>query len=262
MSLREIRRRRSFPNSEYPFNTDIVRNFNSLSIESPVTIIAGDNGCGKTTLLEGVAAAAECILISGEPMEREQRFSPAFALADELKLTWSVKTRNGFFFRAADYVTYTRNLALIKEEAKEKVEEIRARDPFSLEVLPYARTYHDLHMLYGDGLDKLSHGESFLQLFQARFRPGGFYILDEPEAPLSPQRQLSLLALIHDFVGDGATFLISTHSPILMAYPGADLYEVKDGQLQSVRYEDMEHVSLTKNFLNEPERYLRYLLES
>ena len=261
LTLREIRRIRWSKEDRYPFNPEVVKNFDSLHLTAPVTIIAGDNGSGKTTLLEGIAAAAGSILISGEHMEMDRSFSPAFELADELKLIWSVKTGNGFFFRASDFITYTRSLANIREEARITMEEIKKRDPNSLEILPYARTYYELRHLYGAGLDKRSHGESFLDLFQARFKPDGFYILDEPEAPLSPNRQLSLLAMLHDMANEGAKFLISTHSPILMAYPGADLYEIQDGELVSCSFDEIEHVQLTRNFLNEPGRYLRHLLD-
>lgn len=261
MSLRKIIRKQETVDERYPFSLDLIRNFNTLVLESPVTIIAGDNGSGKTTLLEGIAAAANSILISGEHMEKDHSLSPAFDLADDLKLIWDVKTNNGFFFRASDYITYTRSIAMMREEAWRKMEEIKQRDPNSLEILPYARTYYELQNLYGDGLEKRSHGESFFDLFQARFRPGGFYILDEPEAPLSPQNQLSLLAMIHDMTKEGAKFLISTHSPIFMAYPDADLYEIRDGVLIQSTFEEMSHVQLTRDFLNAPERYLRHLLD-
>lgn len=261
MTLREIRRIRKTNEDRYPFNPDVIQNFESLTLNSPVTIIAGDNGSGKTTLLEGIAAAAGSILISGGHMEMERAFSPAFELADELKLIWSVKTGNGFFFRASDFITYTRSIAEIREEAWIKMGEIRKRDPNSLEILPYARTYYDLRNLYGEGLEKRSHGESFLDLFQARFRPGGFYILDEPEAPLSPHKQLTLLAMLNDMVADGARFLISTHSPIVMAFPGADLYEIQEGELVNVSFDEIGHVSMTRDFLNDPQRYLRHLFD-
>lgn len=261
MSLREIVRKKNSTDNRYPFNLDIIRNFDSLSLHAPITIIAGDNGCGKTTLLEGIAAAAGSILINGEHMDRDHSLSPAFELAEDLKLIWSVKSNNGFFFRASDFITYTRSLATIREEARTKVEEIKQRDPNSLEVLPYARTFHDLRNLYGDGLEKRSHGESFFDLFQARFRPNGFYILDEPEAPLSPQNQLSFLSMIHDMTKEGAKFLISTHSPIVMAYPYADLYEVREGVLEPAIFDEMAHVQLTKDFLNAPDRYLRHLFD-
>ncbi|MEZ7173390.1 AAA family ATPase [Sporosarcina sp. OR05] len=259
MSVREIKRKYTTMDDRYPFNLDIVRRFDGLAFSAPVTIIVGDNGCGKTTLLEGIAAAAGSILISGEHMEKDHSLSPAFELAEDLKIIWSLKSNNGFFFRAADFITYTRSVATMREDARAKIEEIKQRDPYSLEVLPYAKTYHELRSLYGEGLEKRSHGESFFDLFQARFRPGGFYILDEPEAPLSPQNQLTLLAMIHEMTKEGAQFLIATHSPIMMAYPYADLYEVQNGVLEPAIFDELSHVQLTRDFLHTPDRYLRHL---
>ncbi|MET3576077.1 AAA family ATPase [Bhargavaea ullalensis] len=260
MILKSIRLKKPFPDSgRFPFDLPVIRQFGGMDFRTPVTIIAGDNGTGKTTLLEGIAAAADSILISREPMEGNASLAHAHELAEHLALSWSVKTRNGFFFRALDFVTYTIEVARMREDAREAMEEIRERNPGSLEILPYARTYSELRNLYGEGLEQRSHGESFLDLFQARFRPGGFYILDEPEAPLSPSRQLVLLAMLNDMVAQGAQFLISTHSPILMAFPGADLYEIQGGRIESVDFDEIEHVRMTKDFLDAPERFLRHL---
>jgi len=114
---------------------------------------------------------------------------------------------------------------------------------------------------YGAGVDARSHGEGFIALFQARFLPDGLYLLDEPEAPLSPARQLGLLALIADGVAQGAQFIIATHSPIVMAYPGATIYRFDaDGGIHEERWADLEHVTLTRDFLVDPDLYLRHLL--
>lgn len=150
----------------------------------------------------------------------------------------------------------------MREEARITMDEIKKRNPHSLEILPYARTYSELRHLYGEGLDVRSHGESFLDLFQARFKPNGLYILDEPEAPLSPNKQLTFLALLHEMVQDGAQFIISTHSPILMAYPGATILEIKQDQLTQTSFAEVEHVRLTADFLKEPSRYLRHLFDT
>jgi predicted ATPase len=262
MILREVIRKKRSSRTDYPFNLPLIQQFESLVFSNPVTILAGDNGSGKTTLLEGIAAASGSILISGEYIEKDTSFSHAYDLSEELKLIWSVRTKNGFFFRASDFITYTRELANMRESARITLEEIKRRDPFSLEVLPYARTYSELRHLYGEGLDVRSHGESFLDLFQARFKPNGLYILDEPEAPLSPNKQLSFLAIMHDMVKNGAQFIISTHSPILMAYPEATLLEIQDDQLVPTTYEEVEHVRLTSDFMKDPQRYLRHLLDT
>jgi predicted ATPase len=126
--------------------------------------------------------------------------------------------------------------------------------------MPYAREVHELRKSYGDGLDANSHGEGFFKLFRSRFVGEGLYLLDEPEAPLSPSRQLSLIAMIHQMIAQGGQFIIATHSPILMAYPGATLLSFDDGRIQSVAYDTLEHVTVTRNFLNNPDAYLRHLL--
>ena len=112
---------------------------------------------------------------------------------------------------------------------------------------------------YGEDLDANSHGESFLKLFQARFVPGGLYLLDEPEAPLSPQRQLSLLAMVKEMIGEGAQFIIATHSPILMAFPDAQILSFDAHPVREIAYDEVEHVALTRRFLNNPQSFLRHL---
>ncbi len=115
---------------------------------------------------------------------------------------------------------------------------------------------------YGEDLDARSHGESYLKLFQARFVPAGLYLLDEPEAPLSPLRQLSFLALLKTMVDQKTQFIIATHSPIIMAYSGATILSFDRGKIEPVDYQDLEHVRIMKSFLDDPDRYLNYLLES
>jgi predicted ATPase len=108
-------------------------------------------------------------------------------------------------------------------------------------------------------LDANSHGQSFLKLFASRFVPGGLYLLDEPEAPLSPQSQLALIAMIGDMIARDAQFIIATHSPILLAFPNALIYSCDRVPIERVRFDDLEHVVLTRDFLNDPEKFLRHL---
>lgn len=243
----------------YPFHLPFIRNFKELSLTSPVTIIVGENGTGKSTLLEAIAANIGSILIGGENIDSEPSLAPARELGKELKLVWTLKTRKGFFFRANDFINFTQRIAAIKADSKQAYQEIKERDPYSLEVLPYANTLYDLKNLYGEGLDVRSHGESFLDLFQARFQPGGLYILDEPEAPLSPLKQLTLISMINDMVKEDGQFIIATHSPILMALPNAAIYCFEDDRLIRKEYDEVEHVKLTRDFINNPASFLRYL---
>jgi predicted ATPase len=105
----------------------------------------------------------------------------------------------------------------------------------------------------------MSHGQSFLRLFESRFVPGGLYLLDEPEAPLSPHSQLALLAMLGEMVARDAQFVVATHSPILLAFPGARIYSFDDGPVRTVPYEELPHVTVTRDFLQAPERFLRHL---
>ena len=125
----------------------------------------------------------------------------------------------------------------------------------------YARADYEseiggIERAYGKGLNTRSHGEAFLDFFQARFVPGGLYLLDEPEVPLSPLRQMSLLVLLRQMVEQDAQFIIATHSPILMAYPGATILNMDGETIEAVEYDDLEHVQIMRGFLNHPERYL------
>lgn len=125
--------------------------------------------------------------------------------------------------------------------------------------LPIRTSLADMERRYGVDFDANSHGQSFLRLFSNRFVPGGLYLLDEPEAPLSPQSQLALIAMIGEMLGQDAQFIIATHSPILLAFPGALIYSCDRVPIEAVPFEELEHVVLTRDFLNNPGRFLRHL---
>ena len=244
---------------DFPFTLPLFRQLESYTFEKPVTILVGENGTGKSTLLESLAFDSDSILIGGENIDQDPTLQAARKIAPHLDLTWHARTKSGFFFRAEDFRNYIQKVKEYREDAERELERIRREDPFSYEVLPYERTVGELKGLYGEGLDVRSHGESFLDLFKARLRPNSFYILDEPEAPLSPLKQLSLISLIMDSVRDGSQFIIATHSPMLMALPDAQVLSIEDGEMISKDYEELEHVKLTKDFLNHPEQFLRHL---
>ena len=124
---------------------------------------------------------------------------------------------------------------------------------------PLAASLADMERRYGVNLDENSHGQSFLKLFQSRFVPDGLYLLDEPEAPLSPQSQLALMSMIGDMIQDNAQFVIATHSPILLGFPGATIYSCDQVPMARVEYEELDHVVITRDFLNARERFLKYL---
>src|SRR6266511_1770555 len=150
-------------------------------------------------------------------------------------------------------------------EMKEVTSQYRAQDRSKyaegLAQGPLASSLAAMEQRYGIDLDANSHGQSFLKLFQSRFVPGGLYLLDEPEAPLSPQSQLALLAMIGDMVSKDAQFIIATHSPMLLAYPDAQIYSFDATPVEVVAYDDLDHVRITRDFLNAPARYLSQIVQ-
>lgn len=252
---------------QFPLNVPAIQALvgQTLDFDAPVTIIVGDNGSGKSTFLEGLAVATRSIAVGTYDLERDQSLTSAQRLAKYLKLSWHKRTGRGFFLRAEDFFGYAQRLNQLRLEAEAGLREIEADTTLSPLARAQARQTHsrtigELRQRYGDGLDHASHGESFLRLFQSRFVPNGLYLLDEPEAPLAPIRQLSLLALIRDAVEQQQSqFVIVTHSPIIMAYPKARLLQISPTGLQPIEYNAIEHVSLLRDFLNHPERFLRHL---
>ncbi len=251
----------------YPFNVPIIRSLETLEFTSPVTFFIGENGCGKSTLLEAIASAAGSITVGSESVDTDHSLASVRRLAKALKLVWTKRTRRGFFMRSEDFFGYARRMSAARDELQHDLE---SADKEYGNKSPTARLYarsaylNELGAMkrdYGEDLDARSHGESYLKLFQARFVPEGLYLLDEPEAPLSPLRQLSLLALLKGMVRQKSQFIIATHSPIIMAYPGATLLNFDGGTLSRVEYRDVEHVRIMRSFLDKPESYLAHLFE-
>ncbi len=182
-----------------------------------------------------------------------------------MQLSWNKRTHRGFFLRAEDFFGYARNLANMQQEFEEDIKAVEReyKDKSQLAQIlaktPYKGQLHDMQRHYGTGLDVSSHGESFLKLFQARFVPDGLYLLDEPEAPLSPTRQLAFIAALKQMVEQDSQFIIATHSPIIMAFPQAVILSFDSAQIHQVNYNEIEHVNFTKSFLNNPDAFLRHL---
>lgn len=167
--------------------------------------------------------------------------------------------------RAEDFFGYAKQLSRTREALLGRAAEIEAeytdRSAYAkgLALGPVLGSVADTDRRYGTNLDEHSHGQGFLKVFQARFVPNGLYLLDEPEAPLSPQSQLALLAMMTDRAAEGSQFIVASHSPILLAFPGATIYSFDGGEVKRAEYESLEHVALTREFLNAPERFLRHL---
>lgn len=216
----------------YPFSLPLVRKMNKLYLRRPVTFFVGENGSGKSTLLEGIAYQCRFNPAGGGRNNVYEVDRSESALGDYLRLSWNPKVTNGFFLRAESFYSFASH-----------IDDVAA-----------TRAYG------GVSLHSQSHGESFLSLFKHRFGSRGIYLLDEPEAALSPARQLSLMRIIHD-LSDRAQFIIATHSPILMGYPDADILSFDGDQLEQIRYEDTDHYQITRRFLENRNSVLRTLFE-
>jgi predicted ATPase len=219
----------------YPFSIPALRAFATLDLHPKVTFLVGENGSGKSTLIEAIAIAAG---FNAEGGSRNFAFATRRSESDlhqHLRLVRGVRRpRTGFFLRAESFF----NVAT-------EIERLGVDDSYG-----------------GGSLHEQSHGESFLALIKHRFGPGGLYLLDEPEAALSPGRQLALLRVIHDLAQAGSSqFVIATHSPIVLAYPDATIYALSPEGIAPIAYEDTEHFRLTRDFLVDRERYLRHLFE-
>ena len=230
--LREVGLRRDkVPDfGRYPFNLPAVATFDRLTFEQPVTFLIGENGSGKSTLLEAIAVA---LGFNAEGGSRNFSFGtrPSHSeLHAYLRLIRNVaRHRDGFFLRAESYYNVATEIERLDE------------DPFGPKIAPS----------FGPrALHEQSHGESFLALVENRFRGHGLYLLDEPEAALSPVRQMALLARLHQLVRAHSQFVIATHSPILLGYPHATIYQLDVNGLQRVDYEQTEHYRVTRDFLN------------
>ena len=249
----------------FPFDLPALRGLDAIDLDVPVTILVGENGSGKSTVLEALAIAGKAITAGTDEAHRDATLEGAAALAGTLRLQWVTRRHRGFYLRAEDFFGFAKRIARMRADLEEQLARIdedyadRSETAKGYARMGPARELAELRRLYGEGLDAQSHGESFLRFFGARFVPGGLYLLDEPEAPLSPGRQLSLLAMLREMVEQEAQVILATHSPILLAYPGARILSFDTSPLQEVRYEDLEHVTLTRAFLADPQAFLRHL---
>jgi predicted ATPase len=225
----------------YPYSIPAIRGLTRLDLNSGVTFIVGENGSGKSTLVEAIAVAAG---LNPEGGSKNFHFNTRRSDSDLSNVLTAVRgarrERDAYFLRAESFF----NVATVIETPDEMG--------------------HTLLGYYGgSSLHEQSHGESFMTLADQRLGKQGLYIMDEPEAALSPTRQLALLRVIHDRVHNGASqFIIATHSPILMAYPGATLYHLGPEGIRETAYEETEHYRITRDFLANREVYLKHLFDT
>jgi predicted ATPase len=240
----------------------VVRDLETLAFTTPVTFLVGENGSGKSTLLEGIAAGMDAVAAGAWDLRRDPTLRAARDFAAGFVFARRRHARTRLFLRAEDMFGYTGRLCADIAELGEieqdlaKLPERPGRD----RATAMARGERAaLTSRYGANPDARSHGETFLALLQTRLVPNGLYFLDEPETPLSPTRVLALIALLVDRVRQGCQFVIATHSPILMAMPGATILLAEGGQLRETDWNDLEHVRVKRAFLSNPAAHLRRL---
>lgn len=210
-----------------------LRDSGGLILEKPVTFFVGENGTGKSTLIEAIAVEAGFNAEGGSFDHTFTTNDTCSNLNEYISLLKSVIPDDGFFLRAESFYN----------------------------AASYVDKNGQLSRYGGVSLHEQSHGESFLALVKNRFTGNGLYIMDEPEAAVSPQRQLALIALIDKLAKQNSQFIIATHSPILMAYPNADILQFSDSGIKKVNYTDTEHYKVTKMFIDDHERIMHYLLD-
>lgn len=239
--IEEIRLDAGADSGRYPFTVPAVRHLvrcDGLRLDPGVTFFVGDNGTGKSTLVEAIAVAAGFNAEGGSQSFRFATRATESSLGDHLVLAWGApKPRTGFFLRAESFYNVATEIEQLEREGPGLLAAYGGRSPH-----------------------ERSHGESFLDLVVHRFGPNGLYLLDEPEAALSVPGCLALVARIADLVTQGSQFVVATHSPILMAVPGARILQIgADGAIEQVDYDEAEPVVLTRGFLADPDRFLHHL---
>jgi predicted ATPase len=267
LHLSGIRLKPPAGSSAFPFSVPAIRTLDSLPLDAPVTYFVGENGSGKSTLLEAIAIAARLPTVGSAEPDHDRTLDAQRTLARSLTLAWRKRTHRGFFLRAEDFFGFAKSLAEQRVEMMRRLveleEEYRDRSAYARALAegPVRRSLGEMEARYGIDLDANSHGESFLRLFRSRFVPDGLYLLDEPEAALSPRSQLALLAMIGEMVSKGSQLIVATHSPLLLAYPEARIYSFDKTPIARETFETLDHVQITRDFLREPGRYLRHLFE-
>ena len=263
MFLTAMRRHIDPPGDGFPWTVPVVAALHELTFTSPVTFFVGENGSGKSTVLEGIAAGVKAIAVGSADLARDESLAAAQRVARGFRFERRGRPRTRLFFRAEDIFGFTKRMLHTMRELTDVEAEFRRQFPEGsygqqLAMGAVRGQRQAIAGRYGEDPDARSHGEVFLGLLASRLVPGGLYLLDEPEAPLSPRGILQLLALVKDRVEQECQFVVSTHSPMLMAFPGASINVFAEGGITPTPYEEVEHVRMTKAFLDNPQRFLRH----
>lgn len=244
--ITEVRLDKKIPAQNYLSKLPVIKylcEMESIKFNSSVTFIVGENGTGKSTLIEGIAVALGFNPEGGSKNFNFHTYNSHSDLSDYLTVCKGIRLpKDGFFLRAESYYNFASN-----------IDDLDTDEPG-----PETMSSPKIINSYGGvSLHKQSHGESFLRMVENRLGGKGIYIFDEPEAALSPARLLQLMCHIDRLVKNDSQFIIATHSPILMAFPNAEIYELSEQGIRNVDYNETEHFMITKSFLNNPQKYLK-----
>jgi len=246
----------------FPWNVPIFREFDELNLDNKVTFFVGENGSGKSTLIETIAMGIKAISMGSEELSRDPTLKQIKEFTRSFRFVWNKRPRTNFFFRSEDFFGFTKRI--IEQEQELKDLEKHYDDTLTgygrdLAVGMARGQRSALESRYGENPDGYSHGQTLIGTMKNRLVPGGLYLMDEPETPLSPVSQLALISLLKEATENDCQFIIATHSPILMAFPGALIYKFEDSEILESKWDEIDHVSITRAFLNDPEGFLRRL---
>jgi len=246
----------------FPFNVASVRYAKDIDLSNSINFFVGDNGTGKSTLLESIAFRLQLPHMDGSDY-RKKSFQAAVTLAPYLELNYNIDRPIGFFFRAEDFGDFMNSVDRSDASLHSQLNDLDGAIPSDviqqMKDNANSQLYH-MRRNYGQDLNSFSHGEAYLKIMQDKIQDRGIFLLDEPEAALSPSKQLSLIYYIKEHLKvHNSQFIIVTHSPMLMSIPNSTVYEITEEYMESKPLEEVEHYSITKGFLNNPDIYLRHL---
>ena len=263
MYLDRITRHLGHKGEGFPWTVPLIAGLQHLEFTTSVTFLVGENGCGKSTLLEGLAFGMDATAVGSHHLGSDPTLEASERFLSGFKFGRTSKAYTRLFLRAEDVFGFTGrisgDMAALRADAAELGASMRPGVGRDLAMGTMLGEVRALARSYGENPDGRSHGETFLHILQQRMHGDGLYFLDEPETPLSPTRVLALMIMIEDMVAKGSQFIIATHSPILLALPGATILLAEDGKLAPADWNDLEHVRVTRAFLNNPAGVLRRL---
>ena len=245
----------------FPYDIPAIKYAKNIDLSNPITFLVGENGTGKSTLLETIACRLQLPHMDGSGYNKKS-FDAAKTLLPYLELEWNMERSIGFFFRAEDFgdylnsinrsgITIENQMGNLSDELPQHIVD-QMRDSANQQL-------HHVRKDFGQDLNAFSHGEAYLHIMEQKIRSRGIYLLDEPEAALSPAKQLAFIYFLNTHLRQfNSQFIIATHSPMLMAYPGAKIYEINDHSMKLTALENTDHYSVTKSFLNNPNSFLRH----